>query len=53
MILAVITPDTTSFLVLGLVAFFGLLLLFLATMVVRARSLRKDEDLIEQLSDEQ
>ena len=45
-------PDTTSYLFLALAAFFVLLLLFLGTMAIRARNLRKDEDLIEQLKDD-
>ena len=52
MVLAITTPDTTSYLVLGLVAFFVLLALFLGTMVIRSRNLRKDEELIEQLSED-
>jgi hypothetical protein len=46
------TPDTAAYLVLGLVVFFGILALFVVTMVIRANNLRKDEALIEQLGEE-
>ena len=46
-------PDTTAYLFLGLVLFFGLLALYVCSLVLRARNLHKDEALIEQLSSEQ
>lgn len=46
------TPDTTAYLYLGLVVFFGIMALFLVTMVVRTNNLRKDEALIEQLGED-
>lgn len=46
------TPDTVSYLVLGLSVFFGLLGLFAISLVVRTRNLRRDEDVIEQLRGE-
>ncbi len=52
-LLAVTTPDTTSYLFLGLGAFFLLLLVFIGSMVLRLRNLRKDETVIEQLDEEQ
>lgn len=42
-------PATGDYLVLGLVVVFGILLLFIASMVIRYRNLRQDEHLIEQL----
>jgi hypothetical protein len=46
------TPDTASYLFLGLGVFFGLLGLFVLSLVVRTRNLRRDEDVIEQLRSE-
>lgn len=46
----VTTPDTGSYLILGLSVFFGLLALYIVTLVVRVRSLRKDEAVVEQLN---
>ena len=46
------TPDTTAYLLLGLVVFFGILALFIVSMVIRANNLRKDEGMIEQLGSE-
>ncbi|MCC6802945.1 MAG: hypothetical protein IT319_08675 [Anaerolineae bacterium] len=46
------TPDTTAYLVLALVVFFGLLALYIGTLVIRANNLRKDEVTIEQLTSE-
>ena len=45
-------PDTTAYLFLGLVLFFGLLILYVGSLVLRARNLHKDEALIDQLSSE-
>ena len=45
-------PDTTGYLFLALAVFFGLLLLFVGSIVLRARNLRKDEALIEQLEED-
>lgn len=44
-----VTPDTTAYLWLALGLFFLVLFLFVASMALRARSLRKDEALIAQL----
>ncbi|MGQ9887619.1 MAG: hypothetical protein ACUVSX_03925 [Aggregatilineales bacterium] len=46
-------PDTTAYLILGLVVTFGILGFYVASLVVRHRSLKKDLRLIEQLRDEQ
>jgi hypothetical protein len=46
------TPDTTAYLLLGLGVFFLLLTVFVASMAIRYRNLRKDEALIEQLGEE-
>ena len=45
-------PDTGNFLALALVVFFGLLILFVGSITVRARNLRKDEAVVEQLRDD-
>jgi hypothetical protein len=45
-------PETTAYLVLGLVASFGLLGLLIASFWSRFRSLKKDRALIEQLRSE-
>lgn len=47
-----VTPDTTSYLILGLVVVFGFATLFIASMVLRYRSYQQDLKLIEQLKDE-
>jgi hypothetical protein len=47
------TPDTLSYLILGLVVAFGILAAFLASMISRYRNLQKDADLLEQLGNEQ
>ncbi len=46
------TPDTTAYLFLALVLFFGILLFFVATLALRVRNLRKDDQLLDQLADE-
>ncbi len=43
------TPDTTAYLLLGLTAAFGLVMLLIASMVLRYRSLLKDEQTVSQL----
>ena len=43
------TPDTAGYLFLALGLFFGLMLLFVLSLVIRARNLRNDEAVIEQL----
>ena len=48
----VAVPDTGNFLILALVVFFGLLLLFVASLSIRARNLRRDEEVVEQLRDD-
>lgn len=47
------TPDTLAYLVLGLIVAFGILAVFIITMVARYRNLQKDIALIEQLTDEE
>lgn len=42
---------TGDYLILGLVVVFGILLLFIASMVIRYRNLSQDARLIEQLED--
>lgn len=46
------TPDTTAYLLLALVVFFGIFALFIVSMVIRAGNLRKDVTVIEQLGEE-
>lgn len=47
-----VTPDTTAYLLLALGVFFGILALFIVSMVIRASNLRKDESMIEQLGED-
>jgi len=44
-----VTPDTTSFLILGLVVTLGTLLGYVASIVLRFRSARSDEDTLREL----
>ena len=44
-------PATGDYLILGLVVVFGILLLFIASMVIRYRNLNQDARLIDQLQD--
>lgn len=46
-------PDTTAYLFLGLAVTFGILGFYVASLVVRRRSLQKDLRLIDQLRQEQ
>jgi phosphotransferase system glucose/maltose/N-acetylglucosamine-specific IIC component len=52
MLAQTVTPDTTGYLFLALGIFFALLGVFVLSMVVRARNLRRDEEVIEQLRSE-
>ena len=45
------TPDTTAYLLLALAVFFGILVLFIASMVVRYRNAQRDLQLVENLQD--
>ncbi len=42
-------PDTTSYLILGYVIIGGIGLVYVASLLLRQRNLRRDLDLIEQL----
>lgn len=46
------TPDTMSYLLLALTAFFGILVLYVGSIALRTRNLHKDEALVEQLSED-
>ena len=46
-------PDTTAYLFLGLGLFFLVMLLYVGSLVIRARNLHRDEALIEQLTSDQ
>jgi hypothetical protein len=46
------TPETTSYLILGLVVTFIILFLLVGSMVIRYRNLKADALLLEQLEDE-
>lgn len=46
-----ITPDTTSYMLLGFAVLFGLPLLYIVSLIVRRRNLEKDVELIESLDD--
>ena len=45
------TPDTTAYLLLALVVFFGILALFIASMVVRYRNVQKELQFVEKSKD--
>lgn len=45
-------PQTTDYLILGLVMVFAILGLFIASLVIRYRSLEKDVQLVEKLTEE-
>ncbi|NWF70603.1 MAG: hypothetical protein HXY40_16075 [Chloroflexi bacterium] len=47
------TPDTTAYLVLGLLVTFGLMGALVGSMLWRYRALRKDEQTLRQLLDEE
>ena len=47
-----VTPDTFGYLVLGLAAVSAIVILFIASMVIRNRNLKKDLKMIEQLGDD-
>ena len=47
-----VTPDTTAYLILALGVFFGILALYIVTLVIRTSNLHKDESTIEQLSED-
>ncbi len=46
-------PQTTDYLILGLAVVFAILGLFVASLVIRYRSLEKDVQVIEKLTEEQ
>ncbi|MFN8449827.1 MAG: hypothetical protein U0521_14895 [Anaerolineae bacterium] len=46
-----VTPDTTAYLLLALAVFFGIMALFIVSMVIRANNLHKDVDMIEKLGE--
>lgn len=46
------TAETTAYLILGLIVAFSWLTLFIGSMVLRYRNLKKDMALIEQLADD-
>ncbi|MEP7293626.1 MAG: hypothetical protein ABI835_17700 [Chloroflexota bacterium] len=48
----VTTPDTAAYLFLALGVFFSILVLFIGSMLLRARNLRKDELVIRELGEE-
>ncbi len=48
----VTTPDTLQFLYLGLGVLFGIMGLFILSIVIRAHNLHRDETVIEQLQGE-
>jgi len=46
------TPDTVSYLILGLIVGFGILLAYIGSLMLRYRSLQQDAQLIEQLGED-
>jgi len=47
-----VTPDTTSYLILGLVVVSTIIVLFIASMVIRYRNLQKDLQMLQELGEE-
>jgi len=47
------TPDTTFYVILGYIVFIGLPVLFIASLVYRARALKRDEEMLKSLKDEE
>ena len=45
------TPDTTAYLILALILFFGIFALFVGSLALRVRNLHKDDQLLDQLED--
>ncbi len=46
------TPDTVSYLILGLVVGFGILFAYIGSMIARYRNLQKDIQVLEQLGED-
>ena len=44
-----ITPDTVSYMIAGYVVIFGLMGLFIASLVTRVRNLKKDMEMLDEL----
>ena len=44
-----VTPDTVNFMILGYAVIFGVMALYLVSLVVRFRSLRQDEKTLDEL----
>ena len=44
-----VTPDTVNFMILGYAVIFGVMALYLVSLVVRLRSLRQDEKTLDEL----
>ncbi|MCB9449945.1 MAG: hypothetical protein H6672_00810 [Anaerolineaceae bacterium] len=47
-----VTPDTVAYLYLGLAVIFGIMAIFIVSMVIRYRSLKKDLLMLEQFQQE-
>jgi len=48
---ATVTPETTTYLILGLVVTSTIIVLFIASMVIRYRNLQKDLQMLQDLDD--
>jgi CcmD family protein len=44
-------PDTTAYMIAGYVVIFGVILVYLASLVVRRRNLKQDLELLEELDE--
>jgi hypothetical protein len=48
-----ITPDTSSYMIAGYAIFFGVSLIYLISLFIRSRNLRRDLETLEDLDKEQ
>ncbi len=47
------TPDTAIFMIVGYIVFISLPILFILSLIYRYRNLKRDEELLEQLKDDE
>ena len=46
------TPDTSAYMIAGYLVFIGVPILFIASLIYRYRNLKRDEEVLESLKDE-
>ncbi len=47
------TPDTTFYVILGYIVFIGLPILFILSLIYRSRALKRDEEMLKSLKEEE